>query len=59
MELDIKTILDYFIVPLFIWIWYSDRRITRLESTQITKDELQKIHDRLDLIYLDSHKKSN
>jgi len=54
MELDIKLILDYIIVPMFLWCIYADRKITRLEATQITKDELQKIHERLDLIYLGS-----
>ena len=55
--MDISLLLDYVVVPLFLWIWYTDRKLTELKATQITKDELQKIHERLDLIYLDNHRK--
>ena len=54
--MEFKELLDYVVVPLFLWIWYTDRKVTRLEATQITKGELQKIHERLDLIFLDNHK---
>lgn len=54
--MDIQILLDYVVVPLFFWVWFTDRKLTKLESTQITKDDLQRIYERLDLIILENHK---
>lgn len=48
MEVDLKTILDYLIVPFFIWCIYVDRKIVRLESEKITKKDLENIYNKLD-----------
>lgn len=41
-------IFDYIAVPLYLWVWWTDRKIVRLESQNITNDDLEKIYTKLD-----------
>jgi hypothetical protein len=43
----LQLILDYLVVPLFLWVWYAEKRISVLEIKIIDisdfKDDLQGI----------------
>jgi hypothetical protein len=43
----VQLILDYLVVPLFLWVWYAEKRISVLEIKIIDisdfKDDLQGI----------------
>ncbi|ADG93362.1 hypothetical protein Arnit_1708 [Arcobacter nitrofigilis DSM 7299] len=43
MEL-LQSILDYIAVPLYLWIWWTDRKIVKLEAQKITNEDLAKIY---------------
>lgn len=44
MEL-IKVLIEYAVVPSFLWVWITDRKLVKIESQQITKDDLKELYD--------------
>ncbi len=51
----IKDFVNLFIVPLFIWIWFTDRKLNKLESTFVKKDDLKEFYQKLEEIRKDIH----
>ena len=50
MGFDLKIVLDYIIVPLIAWIIYIDRKVVKHEAEKTTKEDLEKIYNKLDEI---------
>lgn len=51
----IKDFLNLFIVPLFLWIWFTDRKLNRLDTTSVKKDDLKEFYQKLEEIRKDIH----
>lgn len=45
---ELKVLLDYFVVPLFIWVWYTDRKVAVLQ-TKI--EDFEKLDKKLDILF--------
>jgi MFS-type transporter involved in bile tolerance (Atg22 family) len=43
----VSLLLNILFVPLFIWIWTTDRKVVQLNSTQITKEDIEKLYNEL------------
>lgn len=41
----INLIIEYAVIPLFLWVWITDRKLVKIESQQITKDDLKELYD--------------
>lgn len=46
----IKEFTNFFIVPLFIWIWFTDRKVNKLELTAVKHQDLKDLDTKLDEI---------
>ena len=46
----IKDLINLFIVPLFIWIWFTDRKVNKLELTAVKHQDLKDLDTKLDEI---------
>lgn len=51
----IKDLIDLFIVPLFVWIWFTDRKLNKLENTVVKNDNLKEFYQKLEEIRKDIH----
>lgn len=51
----IKDFINLFVVPLFVWIWFTDRKVNKLELTVIKITDLKDLYDRLTEIKDDIH----
>ena len=54
---ELRLFLDFIVVPLFIWVWYTDRKIVRIEAQQVTSTDLEKIYKELKEIRKEVHEK--
>lgn len=46
----IKDFISLFIVPLFVWIWFTDRKVNKLELTAVKHQDLKHLYEKLDEI---------
>ena len=46
----IKGFTDLFVVPLFIWVWFTDRKVNKLELTAVKHQDLKDLDTKLDEI---------
>lgn len=54
--IDVITfVLDYIAIPLICVLYLQDRRITRLEASQIKTADLEKIYKKIDELKDSSH----
>ena len=51
----IKDLINLFIIPLFVWIWYTDRKVNKLEVTIVKHQDLKDLYTKLDEIKKDIH----
>lgn len=51
----IKDSISFFVVPLFAWIWLTDRRVNKIELTIIKHQDLKDLYTKLDEIKKDIH----
>jgi hypothetical protein len=49
----LKELMSFIFVPLFVWIWFTDRKINKLELTAIKNDDLKEFHNKLEEIRKD------
>ncbi|MDD2896917.1 MAG: hypothetical protein PHG81_12945 [Aliarcobacter sp.] len=42
-----KDFYNFFILPLFVWIWFTDRKVNKLEVTVIKVADLKDLYDKL------------
>lgn len=54
---ELRLIIDFIVFPLFLWIWYTDRKIVRIEAQQVTSADLEKIYKELKEIRKEVHEK--
>lgn len=46
----IKDFLDFVFIPLFAWIWFTDRKVNKLELTAVKHQDLKDLYTKLDEI---------
>lgn len=46
----IKYLIDILIIPLFVWIWLTDRKVNKLELTSVKHQDLKDLYIKLDEI---------
>ena len=46
----IKDFINLFVIPLFIWIWFTDRKVNKLELTAVKHQDLKDLYKKLDEI---------
>lgn len=46
----IKDLINLFVIPLFIWIWFTDRKVNKLELTAVKHQDLKDLYTKLDEI---------
>lgn len=51
----IKTLVTFLIIPLFVWVWRTDRKLKEIELTTIKHQDLKDIYKILDEIKKDIH----
>lgn len=51
----IKTLVTFLIIPLFMWVWRTDRKLKEIELTTIKYQDLKDIYKILDEIKKDIH----
>ena len=51
----IKTLVTFLIIPLFMWVWRTDRKLKEIELTTIKHQDLKDIYKILDEIKKDIH----
>ena len=51
----IKTLITFLIIPLFVWVWRTDRKLKEIELTTIKHQDLKDIYKILDEIKKDIH----
>lgn len=51
----IKDLISLLIVPLFVWIWLTDRKINKLELTSVKHQDLKDLYIKLDEIKTSIH----
>ncbi len=54
MNLDnyefIKDLINFLVVPLFAWIWWTDRKVNKIELTAVKHQDLKDLYIKLDEI---------
>lgn len=50
-----KEMINYLIIPLFVWVWRTDRKLKEIELTTIKHQDLKDIYKILDEIKKDIH----
>ncbi len=50
-----KEMINYLIIPLFVWVWRTDRKLKEIELTTIKHEDLKDIYKILDEIKKDIH----
>ncbi len=51
----LKDLINLFIIPLFVWIWLTDRKVNRLELTSVKHKDLKDLYDKLEEINKSIH----
>lgn len=51
----IKDLINLFIIPLFVWIWFTDRKVNKLELTVVRSQDLKAIDLKLEDITKSIH----
>lgn len=46
----IKEFINLLVVPLFVWIWFTDRKVNKLEFTTVKHNDLKDLYEKLEEI---------